>query len=159
MQIDVLMKHLFWKCPMIVNATAKQCSFLFRSGFMFNTCQVVYKGVWLRFLKEISFYRIVWFPSHKKNGKYTAGKSKEWECIIIRYLNLPISKNTILFWSIKMILKTNTRSFAWCQNNTEIQRPHKWLATIWNKDVCVYCINALVQIRLLILELLPCFHK
>lgn len=29
-----------------------------------------------------------------------------------------------------MVLKTNTRSFAWCQNNAEIQKQHKWQAII-----------------------------
>lgn len=48
--------------------------------------------------------------------------------VFLRYLNHQISKqveNFILFSSIKMFFKTNTRSFAWCHNNAEIQEEHK----------------------------------
>lgn len=56
-----------------------------------------------------------------------------------------------------MILKTNTRSFAWCQNNTEIQKWHKWHH--FKQRFVFYCINTPVQKRILILDLLPCFNN
>lgn len=50
--------------------------------------------------------------------------------------------------------KTNIRSFAWCQNNAEIQKHHKWLAIILKeKDVCFHCIKTAAQCKALIIRI------